>query len=325
MLIAVLGLVLVAEFVNGWTDAPNAIVTVISTKVISRGKAVVMAVIFNIIGVLAGTAVAATIGKGIVDIAVINPPTVAASLIGLIIWSTAAARFGIPTSESHALVAGLAGAALAVKGPEALLWSGWAKVLIGLLLSTVAGFGGAFVLSRIVRAGFASTPPATAGKTFKRLQIVTAAFMAFNHGSNDGQKFIGVFTMVLVLGGVLSEFTVPLWVILLCAVTMGVGTSIGGWKIIREVGMRMVDLRPWQGFCAEGAAGLTIFFASHFGIPLSTTHTIVTSIMGVAASRRLSGVRWDIARNVFLAWVLTFPICGTIAFIASLILNRLIP
>jgi PiT family inorganic phosphate transporter len=325
MLITVLGLVLAAEFVNGWTDAPNAIVTVVSTKVISRGNAVVMAVIFNILGVLAGTAVATTIGKGIVDISVVNPQTVAASLIGLIIWSTVAARMGIPTSESHALVAGLAGAALAANGPEALLWSGWSKVLIGLLLSSVAGFAGAYILGRIVRAGFAATPPAAAGKAFKRLQIVTAAFMAFNHGSNDGQKFIGVFTMVLVLGGVLSHFTVPLWVILLCAVTMGIGTSIGGWRIIREMGMRMVDLRPWQGFCAEGAAGLTIFVATHFGIPLSTTHTIVTSIMGVAASRRFSGVRWDIARNVVLAWVLTFPICGTIAFIASLILNRLIP
>ncbi|MEW5700662.1 MAG: inorganic phosphate transporter [Candidatus Zixiibacteriota bacterium] len=325
LLVFVLALVLLAEFVNGWTDAPNAIVTVVSTKVLSRTQAVALAVVFNVIGVLSGTAVATTIGKGIVDLAVVNPPTIAASLIGVIVWGSVAARFGIPTSESHALVAGLAGAALGVAGPEALVWSGWRKVLIGLVMSSAVGLGGGFLLATLVKKAFASTAPAATGRRFRHWQVVSAAFMAFNHGSNDGQKFMGVFAMVLVLGGVLPHFSVPLWVVALCAVTMGIGTSIGGWRIIREMGMRMVDIKPWQGFCAETAAGLTIFSASHFGIPLSTTHSITTSLMGVAASGRISRVRWDIAQKVAWAWLLTFPICAALAFLASLLIKAVFP
>jgi len=325
ILVLVLALVLVAEFVNGWTDAPNAIATVVSTKVLSRTQAVVMAVVFNVVGVLSGTAVATTIGRGIVDLAVINPPTIAASLIGLIVWGAFAARLGIPTSESHALVAGLAGAALAMAGPGALLWIGWKKVLIGLVMSSAVGFTFAFLLTKLVKKAFSASPPAITGKRFRRWQVVSAAFMAFNHGSNDGQKFMGVFAMVLVLGGVLPHFSVPLWVVLTCAVTMGIGTSVGGWRIIREMGMRMVDLKPWQGFCAETAASITIFSASHFGIPLSTTHSITTSIMGVAASRRFSRVRWDIAERMMVAWVLTFPICAVIAYLAALLIKTVFP
>ena len=314
ILYVVLFLVLAAEFVNGWTDAPNAIATVVSTRVMSRGTAVAMAVVFNIIGVFSGTAVAVTIGKGIVDSTIITPSAIGAALVGIVIWSTLAARFGIPTSESHALVAGLAGAALATSGPQALLWSGWSKVLIGLLLSSVVGFILAYFFAKLIRRAFATSMPSTAGRSFRRWQIATAAFLAFNHGSNDGQKFIGVFTLVLMLGGVIATFHVPVWVVLLCAATMGLGTSVGGWKIIHEMGVRMVDLKPWQGFCAQVAAGGTIFFASRFGIPLSTTHTIVTSMMGVAASRKFKHVRWDIASKVVVAWVLTFPICGAIAY-----------
>lgn len=319
VLIVVLFLVLAAEFVNGWTDAPNAIATVVSTRVMSRGTAVAMAVVFNVIGVFSGTAVAATIGKGIIDSGVVNAPTIGAALLGIIIWSSVAAHFGIPTSESHALVAGLAGAALAVAGPDALLWSGWKKVIIGLFLSGVVGFGFAYLFAKLIKRAFAASPPSSTGKSFRRWQIVSAAFMAFNHGSNDGQKFIGVFALVLLLGGVIESFYVPIWVIFLCAATMGLGTSIGGWKIIKEMGVKMVDLRPWQGFCAEAAAGGTIFFASRFGIPLSTTHTIITSMMGVAASRNAKQVRWDIAGKVVSAWILTFPICGIIAYVAAYI------
>ncbi|MFH1236686.1 MAG: inorganic phosphate transporter [Parcubacteria group bacterium] len=321
-LLVVLLLVLGAEFVNGWTDAPNAIATVVSTRVLAPRHAVLLATVFNIIGTLFGTAVAATIGKGIVVLSAINLETIAAALIGIIVWSSINAKWGIPTSESHALVAGLAGATLATAGPEALLWIGWKKVLIGLALSSVGGFVASLLIARFIVAKFASSLPTKTCTWFSRLQIISAGFMAFNHGSNDGQKFIGVFTMALVLGGVYAEFTVPLWVVFLCAGTMGVGTMVGGWKIIKKVGMSMVDLKPWQGFCAETAAGTTIMAASHFGIPLSTTHTITMSIAGVGASRRLDGVRWDIAKDIVWAWVLTFPVCGAIGFITALLIKQ---
>lgn len=322
-LIAVLGLILYAEFVNGWTDAPNAIATVVSTKVLSPRNAVILATSLNIVGALFGTAVAATIGKGIVDASVINLQTIAAAMLGIIIWSTVAARMGLPTSESHALVAGLAGAGLATAGPEALLWSGWQKVLLGILFSTLLGFSVALFISKLIQWRFAKSSPQGSQRLFSRLQILSAAFMAFNHGSNDGQKFIGVFALSLVLGGVLPTFSIPIWVVFACAITMGIGTSIGGWKIIKTLGVRMTHLETWQGFSAETGASLTILAASQFGIPLSTTHTITTAIMGVGAARRFSAVRWGVSREIVFAWVLTFPICGTIAFLTALILKHL--
>ena len=321
-LIVVLILVLGAEYVNGWTDAPNAIATVVSTKVLSPRRAVLLATSLNIIGALFGTAVAATIGKNIVVLSAINLETIAAALIGIIIWSSINAKWGIPTSESHALVAGLTGATLATAGPDALLWLGWKKVLIGLVLSSVVGFTFSMLIARLIIAKFSNSAPTVANSWFSRLQILSAGFMALNHGSNDGQKFIGVFAMALVLGGVYPTFTAPFWVVLLCAGTMGLGTMVGGWRIIKKVGMGMVDLTPWQGFCAETASGSTILLASQFGIPLSTTHTITMAIAGVGASRRLDGVRWDIARSIIMAWVLTFPVCGTIGFISAMLLKQ---
>lgn len=322
-LIITLGLILYAEFVNGWTDAPNAIATVVSTRVLSPRNAVIMATVLNIAGAFAGTAVAATIGKGIVDSSVINLHTISAAMLGIIIWSSVAAKMGLPTSESHALVAGLAGAGLATAGPEALLWSGWQKVFIGIGFSTFLGFFVAMFLTKLLKKAFAGRSPVKSRRLFDRLQILSAAFMAFNHGSNDGQKFIGVFALSLLLGGQMQAFHIPFWVILLCAGTMGVGTSIGGWKIIRTLGIRMTHLEPWQGFSAETAASLTILTASRFGIPLSTTHTISTAIMGVGAAKRLSAVRWGVSRDIVFAWLLTFPICGTIAFITALIAKKI--
>jgi PiT family inorganic phosphate transporter len=324
-LLIVLFLVLAAEFVNGWTDAPNAIATVVSTRVLSPKRAVLLATLLNIAGALFGTAVAATIGKSIVELSAIQLDTIAAALVSIVVWSSINAMWGIPTSESHALVAGLAGATLATAGPDALLWAGWQKVIVGLVFSSAIGFALSLLLARFVVVRFASSPPTRANVWFSRLQIASAGFMAFNHGSNDGQKFIGVFAMALVLGGVYSSFTVPVWVILLCAGTMGVGTMVGGWRIIKKVGMSMVDLKPWQGFCAETAAGSTIMVASHFGVPLSTTHTITMAIAGVGASRRFDSVRWDIAREIVLAWVLTFPVCGAIGFIVALLIRAFAP
>jgi len=315
-LVVVLLLVLGAEFVNGWTDAPNAIATVIGTRSLSPRQALVMGAVFNLLGVMAGTAVAATIGTGIIDPGAVNLTTVGGAMVGLIVWSSAAARWGIPTSESHALVAGLAGAGLASAGPSVLLWAGWKKVLIGLLFSSVVGFAVGFVLMVGVYWAFRNAVPGKVHGLFRWLQVMSSAFMAFSHGSNDGQKFIGAFTLALVLAGVLPEFAIPLWVIFLCAAVMALGTSIGGWRIIRTLGLRLTKLRTHQGFAAEVAAAGTITVASSFGIPLSTTHTISTAIMGVGAVNGARAVSWQVTSHLVWAWLLTFPVCAVLSWAA---------
>ena len=317
LLFFVLGLILVAEFVNGWTDSPNAIATVVSTRVLSPYQALIMATILNALGAMSGTAVAATIGKDIVSADVINLTTVGAAMVGIIFWSTLAWYYGLPTSESHALIAGLTGAGLATAGPSSLVWAGWSKVLIGLLFSSFLGFfGGLFIMTMLYRA-LANSRPGSVRKTFGRLQIISAGFMAFSHGSNDGQKFIGVFTLALLLGGIVPSFRVPIWVIILCAVTMGVGTAVGGWRIVKTMGLRLTKLQPVHGFAAETAAALTIELATRLGIPLSTTHTINTAIIGVGATRRFSAVRWGVTFDIVAAWILTFPICGAVGWLAT--------
>ncbi len=317
-ILPVLLLVLAAEFVNGWTDSPNAIATVVSTRVLSPIAAVIMAATLNIVGAaVTGTAVAATIGKDIVRPEIISAPVIGAAMATIIIWSTIAWFYGIPTSESHELIAGLTGAGLAAAGPSVLIWDGWRKVLIGLGFSTVLGF----TLSMLVmvalywllrRAGLSSIRSA-----FSRLQIISAAFMAFSHGSNDGQKFMGIFALTLLLGGVLKEFTVPIWVILLVGVVMGLGTAFGGWRIIRTMGFRLTRLEPVSGFAAETSSAISILTASFFGIPLSTTHTITSSIMGVGAARRFSAVRWGLAGNIVATWLITFPACFALGYLFS--------
>jgi len=319
----VLLLVLAAEFVNGWTDAPNAIATVVSTRVMSPQRAVLMATVLNVLGTMSGTAVAVTIGTGIVDPKVIDLVTVAAAMVGIVSWSTLAWYYGLPTSESHALVAGLAGAGLAVAGPDALLWDGWRKVFIGLGFSSFLGFGAGLLLISALYHMLVHSTPGMVRSLFGRLQIFSAAFMAFSHGSNDGQKFMGAFSLALVLGGLLPEFRIPFWVILLCATAMGVGTAFGGWRIIKTMGIQMTKLEPVHGFAAETSAALVIEAASRFGIPLSTTHTISTAIMGVGASRRFSAVRWGIVAEIVTAWILTFPVCALIGWVVATALRSL--
>ena len=329
MLVLTIGLlialffVLAAEFVNGWTDAPNAIATVISTGVMTPRTAIAMAVIFNTIGAMAGTAVAATVGSGIVAPSALTVASITSTMISIIAWGLFAARVGIPVSKSHALLAGLAGAALAGGGFQALQWTGWQKVGIGLVASLGAGFIGSFVLGRLITRVAANSPPTRAKRTFDRLQMGSAAFMSFNHGLNDGQKFMGVFALTLLLGGATKAFEIPWWVILVCALTMGAGTAAGGWKIIETIGAKMTRIVSWQGFVAECSASTTIFVASMFGIPLSTTHTITSCIVGVGASKRFGDVRWGVLRRIVLAWVLTFLVCAAIAFIAAKIANML--
>jgi len=316
-LVPVLALVLGAEFVNGFTDAPNAIATVVATRVLRPYHAVLVAVILNIVGALCGLEVAKTIGKGIVETDAINLATVGAAMTAIVVWSALAWVYGLPTSETHALVSGLAGAAFATAGPQVLLAEGWRKVLIGLGFSTFLGFGGGLALMILLYWICRPLSPRMVRAVFGRLQILSAAFMAFGHGTNDGQKFIGVFTLSLVLGGILPEFKVPVWVILTCAGTMGVGTAFGGWRIIRTMGMRLTKLEPVHGFAAETSAACAIQLASVFGIPVSTTHTINTSIMGVGSTRRLSAVKWGVGEQIVTGWILTFPVCGAIAWIIA--------
>lgn len=316
----VLFLILVAEFVNGWTDAPNAIATVISTRVLSPIVAITMAAVCNLLGALSGTAVAQTIGKEIVDPSIVNMTTLASSMVAIVIWTVITARLGLPTSETHALVAGLGGAGIATAGFDVLIWAGWKKILLGLFFSTMLGFIGGLILMTLIYHLFQKYSPGKMRKTFHYLQMASSAFMAYSHGSNDGQKFMGVFTLALVMGGKLSTFAIPLWVMVLCATIMGVGTLVGGWRILKTMGFKITNLEPPQGFAAEMAAGSTIEIASHLGIPLSTTHTINTAIMGVGATKRLSAVRWGITRNIVLAWVITFPACALIGYVVSNIL-----
>lgn len=314
-LVLVLLLILGAEFVNGWTDAPNAIATVVSTRSLTPLQAVVMASVLNLVGVFSGTAVAQTIGKGIIDPEAVDLVTVGGAMVGIILWSSLAARWGIPTSESHALVAGLAGAGLATAGPTVLVGEGWKKVFIGLLFSTFLGFLGGFLVIIAIYWLFRRAVPARVRGPFRGLQILSSGFMAFSHGSNDGQKFMGAFTLALVLANVLPEFVIPTWVIFLCAATMAVGTMTGGWRIIKTMGMKITKLEPHQGFAAEMAAATTITIASRLGIPLSTTHTISTAIVGVGASRGVSAVRWGVTANIVTAWILTFPVCAGISWL----------
>lgn len=323
-LFLVLLLILGAEFVNGWTDAPNAIATVVSTGSLSPVHAVIMAAGLNLAGVLSGTAVASTIGTDIIDPAVVDLTTIAGAMVGIILWSTFAARLGIPTSESHALVAGLAGAGLATAGPGALEAEGWIKVAYGLVFSTFLGFFGGFAIMTAVYWAFRRAAPGRLRGPFRGMQILSSAFMAFGHGSNDGQKFMGAFTLALVLGGYLDTFMIPIWVIFLCAGVMALGTITGGWRIMRTLGHKITRLQTHQGFSAEMGAATTIQVASYLGIPLSTTHTISTSIMGVGATRGASAVRWGVTRELVTAWILTFPICAAISYAVVVAMRALV-
>ncbi|HAX81957.1 MAG TPA: hypothetical protein DCY40_05275 [Actinobacteria bacterium] len=321
-LLLVLLLVLAAEFTNGLTDAANAIATVVGTRVLSPMRAVLMAAVLNMAGVLiTGAAVAATIGTGIVRPEVIGLGTVAAGMLTVVVWTMAAWFFGIPTSETHELLAGLAGAALAYAGSSVLLGEGWLKVLLGLGFSTVLGFGLAFAVMVAIYWMFRAVSRSRSQRVFSRAQVVSAAFMAFSHGSNDGQKFMGVFTLALLLGGMIDNFAVPLWVMLLCGFVMALGTALGGWRIIRTMGSKITRLEPAQGFAAETAASVAILTASHFGIPLSTTHTIGTAIMGVGATRRFSAVNWSVSRQIVTTWVLTFPACLILGYGFALVIK----
>jgi PiT family inorganic phosphate transporter len=315
----VIAFALLFEFANGWTDAPNSIATVVSTRVLRPYHAVLMAAVLNLVGALAvGTAVAETIAEGIVSPDAATLETVAAAVLAAALWAMTAQVFGLPSSESHALVAGLLGAGFATGGFGALEWSGTSKVVYSLFLSPPIAFLAGFLLMVLIYRLFRRARPRTIRKTFGRGQILSAAFMAFSHGANDAQKAMGVILLALILNGDLARGSgVPLWVIFVAAITMGIGTSIGGWRVIRTLGLRVTKLEPVNGFAAETSAALIITGAARLGIPLSTTHTIGSSIMGVGATRRLSAVRWGVAGQIVAAWILTWPGCMLLGYALS--------
>jgi len=316
-------IVLGFEAVNGWTDAPNAIATVVSTRVLAPAVAVAMAAFFNLVGALSGTAVATTIGRDIIDLDVVPLEVLAAGALAVVIWSTFAWYFGLPTSESHGLVAGLAGAAVAVAGTDVLLWDGWRDVFGGVGLAVTGGFLGGIIVMLTLFWLIRRLGPSAVRRIFSPLQIASAAFMAWAHGTADGQKSIGVLAAAIVIyeGKPADEFEVPIWIILLAATVMGVSTALGGWRIIRTLGMRLTHLEPVHGFAAEATAAATLAATSRLGIPLSTTHTIGSAIMGVGASKRLSAVRWGVGYNIVGAWILTFPICFGLGWLIASIIH----
>ena len=312
----VIAFALLFEFANGWTDAPNAIATVVSTRVLRPWHAVGMAAVLNLVGALAtGTFVAETVSKGIVSTDAVDLNTIAAAVLAAAIWAMSAQVYGLPSSETHALVASLLGAGLAAGGLDALEWSGTSKVVYSLFLSPPLAFAGGFLLMVVIYRLFRRARPSTVRRTFGPGQMISAAFMAFSHGSNDAQKTMGVIALALFLGGKQPTLKVPLWVIITCALVMGIGTSVGGWRVIRTIGLKMTKLEPVNGFAAETSAAGLITLASTFGIPVSTTHLIGSSIMGVGATRRLSAVRWGVAGQVVGTWVLTWPGCMVLGYL----------
>ncbi len=308
------------EFANGWTDAPNSIATVVSTRVLRPFPAVIMAGILNLVGALAGTAVAETIASGIVDPNLVTLETIAAAVLGATLWALGAQYYGLPSSESHALVAGLIGAGFAAGGADALIGEGPRKALIGLVASPVGGFFVALLIMVLIYRLFARVRPTVVRRVFGKAQIVSAAFMAFSHGTNDAQKTMGVIALTLYLSEnpgapAPDNFPIDTWVIVSAALVMGLGTMLGGWRVIRTIGLRLTKLEPVHGFAAETGAALVITGASRFGIPVSTTHAIGSSIMGVGATQRLSAVRWGVAGQVVMAWILTWPSCMVLGYV----------
>lgn len=309
-LVVVILIALAFDFVNGFNDSANAIATVVSTRVMSPLAAVAMAGAMNFVGAISGTAVAKTVGKGVVDPETITLLVVAGGVAAAALWVLVATRFGMPVSGSHSLIAGVAGAGIAQAGFGVLVWSGIRKILIGLAFSPLLGLTGGFVIMLAIYWIFRRLTPAMITAIFSKLQIATAAAMAFSHGSNDAQKTMGIITLALFVNGRIDTFDVPLWVILLAAGMMAAGTYIGGARVIRTLGVRIVTMRPVHGFAAESAAASIIEAASRTGIPVSTTHVITSTILGMGSTRRLSAVRWGVAKGIVYAWVLTFPVCG---------------
>jgi PiT family inorganic phosphate transporter len=315
LLILVITVALAFDYINGFNDSANAIATCVSTRALSIRNAVLMAAVLNLIGALISTKVASTIGKDIVNPNSITQITILSGIGAAIIWGITTWRFAIPSSSSHALIGGLAGASVANVGFSALRWAGLKKIILALLLSPIIGLVIGLTLMIVLLWTVRKFPPDKLNKNFRRLQIISAAFVAFAHGTADAQKSMAVITMALISYGSLGTFSVPWLVVISCALAMALGTAMGGWRIIKTVGSDFVKLQPIHGFCVQTSAAAVIIGAAAFGLPTSTSHVITSSIVGVGLSKRLSAINWKIAKNIGLAWIFTIPASAVIAFL----------
>ena len=325
MLLTVSALILIAllfDYINGFHDAANSIATVVSTRVLSPGKAVIWAAFFNFVAAFTfGTAVATTVGSGMIDIKIVTFAVIFGGLTGAIIWDLITWYYGLPTSSSHALIGGYAGAAVAKAGPAAILVGGWTKTLLFIVLSPLIGLAIGLTMMSSIFWIFRWTPPSRVDRWFRRLQLLSAAFFSLNHGANDAQKTMGIIAGVLFAGGYIDKFYIPFWVVLSAHAAIGLGTLAGGWRIIHTMGSKITKLQPVGGFAAETGAAMALLIATQTGVPVSTTHAITGAIVGVGATRRLSAVRWGVAGQIVWAWVLTIPAAFAIGAGAYMLLR----
>jgi PiT family inorganic phosphate transporter len=323
--VALIGVALIFDFINGFHDAANSIATVVSTRVLSPGKAVIWAAFFNFVAAFTfGTAVAKTVGSGLVDINIVSFSVIFAALIGAIAWDLITWYFGLPTSSSHALIGGYAGAAVAKAGFAAIIPGGWSKTLLFIVLAPLIGMVLGFFIMVAVLWIFRWFSPSRVDRWFRRLQLLSAAAYSLGHGGNDAQKTMGIIAGVLFAGGYISTFRIDLWVILMAHAAIALGTLSGGWRIIHTMGSKITKLQPVGGFAAETAGAISLFTATHLGVPVSTTHTITGAIIGVGSIRRLSAVRWGVAGRIVWAWILTIPASAFISAVTYKITAALI-
>jgi PiT family inorganic phosphate transporter len=335
--LVIVAVALIFDFINGFHDSANSIATVVSTRVLSPAVAVVWAAFFNFVAAfVVGTAVAKTIGKGLIDISVVDPNVILGGLLGAIVWDLITWYLGLPSSSSHALLGGYAGAAIAKAGFGALILGGWLLPVLFIVVSPLLGMSIALTLTVALSWLLQKAPPGPLDRIFRRLQLVSAGLYSLSHGANDAQKTMGIIVSLLVSSqalfvsqeGWLQWFYlptvdhIPLWIVLAAHAAIALGTAAGGWRIVKTMGTRITRLRPFGGFCAETAGGITVLLASSWGVPVSTTHTITGAIVGVGAAPRLTAVRWGVARRIVWAWVLTMPMSAVIAGLAYLILSR---
>lgn len=326
-------LILSVILVNGWTDAPNAIATCVSTRSIRPKSAIIMAAIFNFFGVLVMTFLSSTVAETIHSIVNFGDNAgnaliaLCAGLVAIVLWAVLAWYFGIPTSESHALIAGVSGSAISIQqGMSGINVNEWKKVLIGLVLSVVIGFFSGYLITKLIEKICKNMDRRKTNPFFKKLQVFSGATMAFMHGAQDGQKFIGIFLLAFELSKGITNpgtFEVPVWLMILCSFVMTLGTSIGGYKIIKTVGIKMVKMEKYQGASADLASSSSLLLCTLLGIPVSTTQVKTTAIMGVGASRRISSVNWNIVKNMFLAWIITFPACGILGYLTTFVFMKI--
>lgn len=314
------GAILIAlffDFINGFHDAANSIATVVGTRILKPLQAVALAASANFVGpFLFGVAVATTVGKGIIDTDFVTIHLVIGALVGAIVWDLITWIWGLPSSSSHALIGGLIGAGVAAAGMNAIIFGGLEKVAVGIIVSPIVGFIGAFLLASLIITVFAKRRPAKVNSVFGRLQLVSATYFSLTHGANDGQKTMGIIALILLSEGITTEFEIPFFVIIIAAAAIGLGTFFGGWRIVKTMAVKITQLKPYQGFSAETGGATVLAVLAWAGIPASTTHAISGSIMGAGAVRRFSAVRWGIGKRIVWAWVITIPASAGVAYVA---------